>query len=52
LQQNQKGGRPPISDETKQMIKALMAGPDLSIKQICSKLSVGKSTLYKYANVK
>jgi len=47
-----KGGRPSISNETKQMIKALMADKTLSIKQICDRLFVGKSTLYKYANMR
>lgn len=43
-----KGGRPPVSEETKAMAKSLMANKDLSIKQICDRLGIGKSTLYKY----
>ncbi len=44
-----KGGRPPVSDETKAMAQALMADKNLSIKQICDRLEIAKSTLYKYA---
>lgn len=44
-----KGGRPPISEETKSMAQALMADKGLSIKQICERLGIGRSTLYKYA---
>jgi len=43
-----KGGRPPVSEETKAMAKSLMANKDLSIKQICDRLGIAKSTLYKY----
>jgi len=44
-----KGGRPPISEETKTMAQALMADKTLSVKQICDRLGIAKSTLYKYA---
>ncbi len=43
-----KGGRPPISEETKAMAQALMADKSLSIKQICARLGIAKSTLYKH----
>jgi DNA invertase Pin-like site-specific DNA recombinase len=43
-----KGGRPPVSEETKRMAKTLMADKNLSIKQICERLGIAKSTLYKY----
>jgi DNA invertase Pin-like site-specific DNA recombinase len=45
-----KGGRPPISEETKAMAHALMADKNLSIRQICDRLGIAKSTLYKYAS--
>lgn len=45
-----KGGRPPVSDETKAMAQALMADKSLSIKQICDRLGIAKSTLYKHAS--
>jgi DNA invertase Pin-like site-specific DNA recombinase len=45
-----KGGRPPVSEETKSMAKALMADKKLSVKQICDRLGIAKSTLYKYAS--
>jgi DNA invertase Pin-like site-specific DNA recombinase len=44
-----KGGRPPVSEETKAMAQALIADQSLSIKQICDRLRIAKSTLYKYA---
>ncbi len=44
-----RGGRPPVSEETKVMARALLANKTLSIKQICQKLGIAKSTLYKYA---
>ena len=44
-----KGGRPPVSEETKAMAQALMADKSLSIKQICERLGIAKSTLYKHA---
>ncbi|MBL0717424.1 MAG: recombinase family protein [Desulfosarcina sp.] len=44
-----KGGRPPVSEETKAMAQALIADKSLSIKQICDRLGIAKSTLYKYA---
>ena len=44
-----KGGRPPLSEETISMAQALMADKSLSIKQICERLGIGRSTLYKYA---
>lgn len=44
-----KGGRPPISAETKAMAQVLLADKRLSVKQICERLGVAKSTLYKYA---
>lgn len=43
-----KGGRPPISEETKAMARALMADKNLSVKQICAHLGIAKSTLYKH----
>ncbi len=43
-----KGGRPPVSEETIAMAQSLMANKDLSIKQICDRLGIAKSTLYKY----
>ncbi len=45
------GGRPPVPDETKAMAQALLADPTLSVKQICQRLGIAKSTLYKYAKV-
>jgi len=45
-----KGGRPPVSEETKSMAKALMADKKLSVKQICDRLGIAKSTFYKYAS--
>jgi DNA invertase Pin-like site-specific DNA recombinase len=44
-----KGGRPGVSEETKAMAQALMADNSLSTKQICDRLGIAKSTLYKYA---
>jgi DNA invertase Pin-like site-specific DNA recombinase len=44
-----KGGRPPITEETKSMAQALMADKSLSVKQICERLGIARSTLYKYA---
>ena len=44
-----KGGRPPVSEETKSMAQALLADKNLSVKQICDRLGIAKSTLYKYA---
>jgi ACT domain-containing protein len=43
------GGRPPVSEETKRMAKTLLADKNLSVKQICERLDIAKSTLYKYA---
>lgn len=43
-----KGGRPPVSEETKEMARSLMANKELSIKQICDRLGIAKSTLYKH----
>lgn len=43
------GGRPPVPDETKAMAQTLLANQTLSIKQICQRLGIAKSTLYKYA---
>jgi DNA invertase Pin-like site-specific DNA recombinase len=43
-----KGGRPPVSEETKRMAKTLMADKNLSVKQICERLGIAKNTLYKY----
>lgn len=43
-----KGGRPPVSDETKAMAQTLMSDKNLSVKQICERLGLGRSTLYKY----
>ena len=43
------GGRPKAMDEHKiKMAKALMDDRSLSVKEICNKLDVGKTTLYKY----
>lgn len=44
-----KGGRPPVSEETKAMAQVLMADKSLSIKQICERLGIARSTLYKHA---
>lgn len=44
-----KGGRPPVSEETKRMATTLLADKKLSVKQICERLGMAKSTLYKYA---
>ncbi len=44
-----KGGRPGVSKETKAMAQALMADKSLSIRQICERLGIAKSTLYKHA---
>ena len=44
-----KGGRPPVSEEIKTMAQALLADKSLSIKQICERLGIAKSTIYKYA---
>jgi DNA invertase Pin-like site-specific DNA recombinase len=46
-----KGGRPPVSEETKGMAKTLLADKNLSVKQICERLGIAKSTLYKYAGL-
>ena len=43
------GGRPPVTEETKAMAQALLANKSLSVKQICERLGIAKSTLYKYA---
>jgi DNA invertase Pin-like site-specific DNA recombinase len=43
-----KGGRPPVSEETRAMAKTLLADKSLSVKQICDRLGIAKSTLYKY----
>jgi DNA invertase Pin-like site-specific DNA recombinase len=43
-----KGRRPPVSEETKRMARTLMADKNLSVKQICERLDIAKSTLYKY----
>ena len=44
-----KGGRPPVSKETQAMAQALLADPQVSVQQICERLGIAKSTLYKYA---
>ena len=44
-----KGGRPGVSEETKTMAQALLADHSLSVRQICGRLGIAKSTLYKYA---
>ncbi|MBW1615588.1 MAG: recombinase family protein [Deltaproteobacteria bacterium] len=46
-----KGGRPSLSKQTKNMIATLACNKDLSVKQICEKLNIGKSTFYKYAKI-
>ena len=43
-----KGGRPSVSEETKRMAKTLLPDKKLSIKQICERLGIAKSTHYKY----
>jgi DNA invertase Pin-like site-specific DNA recombinase len=43
-----KGGRPPVSEETKRMARTLMADKNLLVKQIYERLGIAKSTLYKY----
>jgi DNA invertase Pin-like site-specific DNA recombinase len=45
-----KGGRPPVSEQTKAMARALMADSNLMVGQICKQLGIAKSTLYKYAS--
>jgi len=47
-----KGGRPGVSEETKAMAKTLLADKSLSVKQICDRLGIAKSTLYKHAGSK
>lgn len=44
------GGRPPVPEETRAMAKALLADKTLSVKQICEKLGIARSTLYKYGS--
>ncbi|MEJ2638512.1 MAG: recombinase family protein [Desulfosarcinaceae bacterium] len=44
-----KGGPPAVSKEIRSMAKTLMADKTLSISQICERLGIAKSTLYKYA---
>ncbi len=44
-----RGGRPPVSEETKVMAQTLLADKKLSVKQICERLGIAKSTLYKHA---
>jgi DNA invertase Pin-like site-specific DNA recombinase len=44
-----KGGRPPVPEETRAMAKILLADKSLSVRQICDRLGIAKSTLYKYA---
>lgn len=44
-----RGGRPPVSEETKAMAQALLADKSLSVRHICARLGIAKSTLYKYA---
>ncbi len=43
-----KGGRPPVTEETKAIAQALWADKSLSVKQICQRLDIAKSTLYNY----
>ena len=43
------GGRPPISAEVKAIAQVLLADKSLSSKQICERLGIAKSTLYKHA---
>jgi DNA invertase Pin-like site-specific DNA recombinase len=45
-----KGGRPAVPKEIRSMAKTLMADKTLSISQICERLGIAKSTLYKYAS--
>jgi predicted DNA-binding transcriptional regulator AlpA len=40
-----------IPEETKRMAKTLMADKNLSVKQICERLGIAKSTLYKYVGL-
>jgi len=44
-----KGGRPPVSEDTKAMAQVLIADKSLSVKKICERLGIAKSTFYKYA---
>jgi DNA invertase Pin-like site-specific DNA recombinase len=39
-----KGGRPPVPEEIQSMAKALIADKSLSVKQICDRLGIAKST--------
>jgi len=44
------GGRPKVMDKQKiKMAKALMADQSIPIKEICKRLGISKTTLYKYA---
>lgn len=45
------GGRPPVTEETKAMARTLLADKSLSVKQICERLGIAKSTLYKYSKL-
>ena len=44
-----KGGRPAITEETRVMAQALLADKGLTVRQICDRLGIAKSTLYNYA---
>lgn len=44
-----KGGRPAVPKEIQSMAKTLMADKTLSVSQICDRLGIARSTLYKYA---
>jgi DNA invertase Pin-like site-specific DNA recombinase len=46
-----KGGRPPVPEKAKTMIKALMTDNTLSISRICTRIGIGKSTFFKYAKM-
>jgi len=46
-----KGGRPAVSEETKTMAQTLIGDKALSVKQICNRLGIAKSTLYKYVKL-
>lgn len=49
-ERGRKGGRPPVSEEVKTMARALMSDKNLSVKQICGRLGIARSTLYKHVN--
>ena len=45
-----KGGRPGLSEQKIKEIKELYSNQDMSISEICERLNIHSSTLYKYVN--